>query len=400
MRAVAYRASGECIPWYGLYSLLFADHGLSTAQISSLFVIWSVTGFVLEVPSGAWADTVSRRGLLILSGLLLAAGFACWTVVPNYAGFAAGFVLWGVAGALMSGTFEALLYDELTARHASVEYPRVMGYATGTAEAAVLAGILAGTPLYHWGGYPAVGWVSVGFALLHTGLAATLPAAPKAASASADFGELAEEGTTVAAPVAAATRPLARYLSMLRTGVGEVARVPVVLRGVLLTSLLSGFTAFDEYFGLLAEESGTATGTIPLLVGLAVVGSVAGTLVAGRTAGVRAGTMAVVLSGAAVSLAGGALVGGVLGFAVIGVAYGAIYNGIVISEARLQDAIEGPARATVTSVSGLIAELVALAVFGIVTAVTLFAPMSVAIAVLGIPVLAAAIVVPRWLPPR
>ena len=56
------------IPFYALYAVLFADHGLTVAQISSLFAIWSLTGFLLEVPSGALADIVSRRGLLMLVG--------------------------------------------------------------------------------------------------------------------------------------------------------------------------------------------------------------------------------------------------------------------------------------------------------------------------------------------
>lgn len=68
-----FKGSREFVPLYALYALLFADHGLTTAQISSLFALWSITSFVLEVPSGAWADTVSRRGLLVLSGALVAA---------------------------------------------------------------------------------------------------------------------------------------------------------------------------------------------------------------------------------------------------------------------------------------------------------------------------------------
>lgn len=123
-----FKSIGELIPLYALYALLFADHGLSTGQISSLFALWSATSFLLEVPSGAWADTVSRRGLLVLSGALLTAGFALWTAAPSFAGFAAGFVLWGTSGALASGTFEALLYDDLAARDESSTYPRILGY--------------------------------------------------------------------------------------------------------------------------------------------------------------------------------------------------------------------------------------------------------------------------------
>jgi hypothetical protein len=36
-----------------VYALLFADSGLTTAEISSLFVIWSVVAFTAEIPSGA-----------------------------------------------------------------------------------------------------------------------------------------------------------------------------------------------------------------------------------------------------------------------------------------------------------------------------------------------------------
>ena len=76
---------------------------MSDAQISTLFIIWSVTSFLVEVPSGAWADTVDRRHLLVLSAVVYAAAFSSWLVWPTFAGFALGFVLWGVSGALMSG---------------------------------------------------------------------------------------------------------------------------------------------------------------------------------------------------------------------------------------------------------------------------------------------------------
>ena len=93
------------VPLYAVYSLLFADHGVGAAQISLLFVIWSVTSFVCEVPSGAWADSFDRRRLLVLSAAIYAAGFTSWALWQGFAGSAAGFVLWGLSSALMSGTF-------------------------------------------------------------------------------------------------------------------------------------------------------------------------------------------------------------------------------------------------------------------------------------------------------
>jgi hypothetical protein len=46
---------------YPVYALLFSATGLSVWQISSLFVIWSLSSMAFEVPSGAFADATSRR---------------------------------------------------------------------------------------------------------------------------------------------------------------------------------------------------------------------------------------------------------------------------------------------------------------------------------------------------
>ena len=52
-------------------------------------------------------------GCSCLAPLLTAAGFALWVLLPSYGAFAVGFVLWGAAAALGSGTLEALVYEEL-----------------------------------------------------------------------------------------------------------------------------------------------------------------------------------------------------------------------------------------------------------------------------------------------
>lgn len=438
MRATLFAATGDLVPYYALYALLFADHGFGPGQISLLLAFWSVTAFLFEVPSGAWADTVSRRGLLILNGLLMASGFVVWTVAPSFTGFALGFVLWGVASSLRSGTFEALVYDELAARAEARAYARVIGYTRSASESSAVIAILAATPLYLWGGYELVGWVSVGCAAVHTALAASLPAAPKSVSA-AEVGELEEADAETVAPAVAApaaitpgprpatTGPAAavddpagsgqgtlhRYLLMLRTGVSEAVRVRLVRRGVVLGALLYGITAFDEYFGLVAGEAGAATAFVPVLVGVTVLGSLLGSLLAGRTEAVRARTLARALGAAGVLFGVGALVAGLavrwpgavyvctgLGFVAIAIAYGVVYNASIVAEARLQDAISGPARATVMSVSGLLEELVSLAVFGFVALATLWLSVSVTIALLGIAIVALAGLTPFWLPPR
>ncbi|MGF0314394.1 MFS transporter [Nocardia fluminea] len=423
VRAVLFKGTRDLLPIYALYGVLFADHGLSTAQISLLLAIWSVTAFLLEVPSGAWADTVSRRGLLVLSCVLQAACFALWMLAPSFAGFALGFLVWGVAGALESGTFEALIYDDLVARDEPSAYARIMGWARGAQESTVLVAIVAAAPLFAVGGYALVGWVSVGVGLLHTLTALALPSAPVAISATAvdDLDDLDDEPAPGPVPhvkpgAVPAVAPqtdspgstASRYLVMLKTGLSEALHVRRVRRGVLLGALLYGVTAFDEYFGLLAVSGGASTSTSALLVGVTVAGSLIGSLLAGRTEVVSSRTLAIALFVAGILFIAGALSVGVaagpmlvwVGFVGIGIAYGIDFNAEVIAGARLQDAIEGPARATVTSVSGLLSEIVALGVFAFVAAATQWFAMSTTIAMLGSVLLVAAVLTPSWLPPR
>ena len=222
---------------------------MTPGAVSSLFVIWSVASFVLEVPSGAWADLTDRRTLLILSGPIYAAGFGLWIVCPTYAGFAAGFVLWALSGALMSGTFEALLYDELAARGAAGDYPGLLGMANSAATAASVAAIAAAAPLLAWGGYAAVGWTSVAVAIVHGALAWALPAAPKSESADATKDAI----DRVACPFAA------RYLATLRAGVTEATSHQRVRRLVVIVAVLYGLTAYDEYFPSVAREAGATS---------------------------------------------------------------------------------------------------------------------------------------------
>ena len=59
------------------------------------------------------------------STVLQALGFALWITLPTFAAFAAGFVAWGLGGALASGSLEALMYEGFTALGEPERYPRV-----------------------------------------------------------------------------------------------------------------------------------------------------------------------------------------------------------------------------------------------------------------------------------
>jgi MFS family permease len=105
--------------YYPVYALLFLDYGLTLEQFGILNGIWAVTIVLLEVPSGALADTLGRRKLLVLAGICMVLEMIVLLLAPINGGtlmftlFALNRVLSGVAEAAASGADEALAYDSL-----------------------------------------------------------------------------------------------------------------------------------------------------------------------------------------------------------------------------------------------------------------------------------------------
>jgi MFS family permease len=389
-RVIAFEALQDFIPLYPLYQLLFTDHGLSAAEVSTLFIIWSTTSFLLEVPSGAWADVFSRRKLLMLGAFLSGLGYAAWIVLPSFAGFALGFVLWGTSSALISGTFEAFVYDELAARGSTSKYAGLLGKARAAALVMNLTATLLAAPLYQLGGYVLAGVVSVTSCLLQVVVAMSLPEAAQVATA--DETEEVTRGTSTGRGA------LRRYRLMLRSGLTEVASSRTVRKTVALVALLGGFLAFDEYFPLLAREVGASTALVPLLIAGTVAAQAIGGALAGPAYRLRASYFGVGLGLTAGLIAWGSLSGTAFGFAPIAVGYGVMQLVIVVAEARLQDSIEGPARATVTSVSGFFAEVFAVTVYAGFALGSVWFTLPTLMAALTVPVVLTAVITPSALP--
>lgn len=105
--------------YYPILAILFLDLGLSLSQFVTLNAIWAVTIFLAEVPSGALADIIGRRKLLIAAAALMILEMAVLLAAPKDAALwlfvfcAVNRILSGLAEASASGADEALAYDSL-----------------------------------------------------------------------------------------------------------------------------------------------------------------------------------------------------------------------------------------------------------------------------------------------
>jgi hypothetical protein len=369
---VGWTALDSASPYYPLYALLFLSTGLTAGQVSGLFAVWSLTGFLAEVPAGVLADRWSRRGCLVLAGVLEAAGFTLWTALPGLPAFAAGFVLWGLGGALASGALEALVYDGLAAAGEAAAYPRVTGRISATQLLAQLpaAGLAAG--LQQLGGWPLVGWASVGLCLLSAAVATRFPEPPHGLGTEDDA-----------------------------TGVREVLaelRRPAVLLAVVAVAVLGAIDAVEEYWPVLAGDWGVPTAVVPLaVVGIPLTGAL-GAALAGRVGRLPGAAPALLLAAAGALLAAAALWARPAALAAVAVFYGVYLAVLVAAEARLQERLPSRYRATLTSVAALGLELAALLVFA---AWAVHGALAVAVLVLAaVPVLGLALRPARRRPPR
>ncbi len=329
---------------YPVYVLLFSDTGLTVGQVSALFVIWSVTAIVLEVPSGAWADAVSRRLLLCLAPLLTGACFALWVLAGSWWAFALGFVLWGAGGALGSGAMEALVHTELDRLGAAGRYARTMGRGRTAGVLGVLASLVLAGPVLAAGGYRAVGAASVLSAVLAAAVATRFPEHRPAVPADGPAGP--------------------GWWTGLRAGLAEARADRRVRAAVLLVPAVTAvWGTLDEYAPLLARDTGVAASRVPLLLLPVWLGMTVGGLLAPAAERLTTRGYAALLALAAVALAAGAAVRHPVGFLLLGVAFCALQLATVLADARLQDRITGPGRATVTSVAGMGTDLAAMVVY-------------------------------------
>ncbi|RZA09523.1 MAG: MFS transporter [Moraxellaceae bacterium] len=105
--------------YYPILAILFLDLGLTLDQFVLLNLIWAATIFLFEVPSGALADTIGRRTLLITASVLMIIEMLCLMLAPRDGGLllltlcVINRICSGLSEACASGADEALAYDSL-----------------------------------------------------------------------------------------------------------------------------------------------------------------------------------------------------------------------------------------------------------------------------------------------
>lgn len=331
-----YRFFDDFVIIYTLYTLLFQSSGLDVAQISILLATWSVTCFILEVPSGVLADKYDRKTILILAQLLRIFGFGLWYLVPTFWGFLFGFVLWGIKSALTSGTLEAYVYDGLQAEGEERKYAKVLGKLKAVSLIAILLSSALASTLFFLGYQPILllSIASLGVSIL--------------ALATAQSNKIMKSTEEVT------------YFKLLLEGISYVFKNYSLLILVLISSVLVGTMAIEEYFALYVDQ---------LHISLSLVGYLFAAYSLLQTLAALAAhkfespkllfPILVVFSSLILLLSFAHSYAGVVVFMLLAFIASV---GQVLSNTAMHKATKSHVRATVSSVSGFLAELLAFTV--------------------------------------
>ncbi len=140
--------------YYPVLAVFFIDLGLTMEQFVILNAVWAATIVVLEVPSGALADTLGRKRLLVVASALMCVEMAILLFVPGNGGWwlfafcLLNRVLSGASEAAASGADEAIAYDALPAAGRREAWDLVLATAMRWRAAGFLVAMTLGGLLY------------------------------------------------------------------------------------------------------------------------------------------------------------------------------------------------------------------------------------------------------------
>ena len=293
LRALRWLPVGLVLPFLVLTPV---SRGLDLGAVGAVFAVHSAVLIVLEVPSGALADTLGRRRVLLVGAALTAASLAAFAVAQSILAFMGSVAALGAGRALISGALEAWYVDSLRALDPVAPLARGLSRGTAAEGVAMAVGALLGGAIVSLAdpasvadgalsGYGLAALVGAGAALVYLGAVATLVHEP------ARHGALHDAGHSISQ----------RVRIVFATAKAEAA-ASVTVRVIFTTAVAFGFAMsavellWQPHLADLVgsgRRHGFEFGTLAAASMLAVAIGAAASLRLRRSLGLRTGYLAV-----------------------------------------------------------------------------------------------------------
>jgi MFS family permease len=146
---------------YVIERLFGLERGITIQQMVYIEIIYAAVVMLLEIPTGVLADRWSRKNLIIICAVFTFFEFYILIFAFNFWLFALSSVAAAVAGALESGTENALFYDSLKLTGKEREFEKVIGRKNIFASLSNILAALGGGLMASHFGYTSTFWFSL-----------------------------------------------------------------------------------------------------------------------------------------------------------------------------------------------------------------------------------------------
>jgi MFS family permease len=157
-----------------IWAVFLLSRGLSLTQFGIVEAVLHVGMLIAQVPTGALADALGRRRLLVAAGFFTAAAELGYVYAPSFALICLAGGIHGVAFALRTGADEAYLFDSLAHDDAQAQFPRMLGGLWAVFQFAGAISFMAGGLIATYS-QPLAFWLTATCALTASLIATRLP---------------------------------------------------------------------------------------------------------------------------------------------------------------------------------------------------------------------------------
>jgi MFS family permease len=157
-----------------IWAVFLLSRGLSLTQFGIVEAVLHVGMLIAQVPTGALADALGRRRLLVGAGFFTAVAELGYVYAPGFALICLAGGVHGVAFALRTGADEAYLFDSLAHDDAQAQFPRMLGGLWAVFQFAGAISFMAGGLIATYS-QPLAFWLTASCALIASAVATRLP---------------------------------------------------------------------------------------------------------------------------------------------------------------------------------------------------------------------------------
>jgi MFS family permease len=142
--------------------LVFLDRGLSFFVIGLLVACRDLTVNLLEIPSGAIADSFGRRRSMMISFVAYIVSFVILGAATNTALMFVGMLFFGVGDTFRTGTHKAMIFEWLRLNHRSDERTKIYGFTRSWSQiGSAVSGVIAALFIFSSGSYQYVFYFAI-----------------------------------------------------------------------------------------------------------------------------------------------------------------------------------------------------------------------------------------------